>query len=1125
MRVMIAVALLCLPWQAGAQVDFDGAIDGAPLLRFAEGEGIESVDLGEVDPTPFGSLIPEIERVFPPLGLRFGPGAGRQAEHQTRMGYILSGSVALAADFWADNLRFWERPRPPRTQSRAQFTTGDPELEGRPDTGSQALWLVFGTSAVTLAGFEYDGINRWRMFPEERLENGLVVTPGQLVLTWENIPAVVDSGEDPRRNSFQMIWTHVGGGDADIEIRYSRCEWHNQIEDGYFVVNGFHTGVVREIDGEEQLLRAQPDWWHPDSFTPQIKRLCLYSNIGVRGVWHYEMRDGVISGCGIGAPYVPNPNDEVGAPCEDDNNLPGDGCSPDCRVEANVDGDEFFEPPPGAPQNPDGTVFDPEALYDLCVAPDLDPRFECEADEDGDNIRNGSDNCPQVWNNDQRDFDRDGIGDVCDEDSDRDRIPNNLDYCPLASSVAFHSTLDSYAFERDPWFVQLDADGDGSDPRSASPGGDYCDPDDDNDGVLDCGADGLCPFFDDGAGNSWAGRGYVDLPGQGMPRANQPGYLPDWDLDGVMDEELRPGLPTGDGDLFDNDGDGVIDERGERTLQDDEIAFWPGRDADGSEDNCRTQPNPDQANLDGDIWGDVCDDDVDGDYITNCGTDRRCAYTADHVDNDGDGLIDEAAECADGCDPATDRVDNDLDGYIDEHPQSAIDGAEARASSERFLAFAPWPGPDADGSEDNCPRHRNVDQIDTDGDGIGDACDDDDGDGYFLAAEDLPLPQLAEQHGLGQPADNCPDVANPSQLNTDGEDPMRGDELGDACDDDDDGDGIPDVADNCPTVPNVDQTDIDSDGVGNLCDADIDGDGVLNDDDTCDFLANPDNIDTDGDGDGDVCDTDDDADDVLDADDNCPLVANADQLNTDADPEDGGDVCDDDDDNDGLSDSDDNCALIANPAQADLDADGKGDACDDDIDGDGITNSADPCPLDAVLTDSEACVDTDGDGAPDAMDNCPMVTNPDQADLDGDRLGDACDGDIDADGLNNGVDNCPLRSNDTQDDRDGDGLGDVCDDDLDGDGVDNDDDNCPSTPNPDQADSDFDGAGDACLGVEDERLRAIRLSECRATTAPVLWAKVCDGPTKTIGCAAAPGESSGSGWWLIGVLALRRRRP
>lgn len=35
-------------------------------------------------------------------------------------------------------------------------------------------------------------------------------------------------------------------------------------------------------------------------------------------------------------------------------------------------------------------------------------------DNDGDGILNADDNCPDTWNDDQADEDRDGVGDVCD---------------------------------------------------------------------------------------------------------------------------------------------------------------------------------------------------------------------------------------------------------------------------------------------------------------------------------------------------------------------------------------------------------------------------------------------------------------------------------------------------------------------------------------------------------------------------------------------------------------------------------------------------------------------------------------------------------------------------------------
>ena len=59
------------------------------------------------------------------------------------------------------------------------------------------------------------------------------------------------------------------------------------------------------------------------------------------------------------------------------------------------------------------------------------------------------------------------------------------------------------------------------------------------------------------------------------------------------------------------------------------------------------------------------------------------------------------------------------------------------------------------------------------------------------------------------------------------------DKVGNACDDDIDGDSINNGEDNCPLVSNLDQSDYDDDGVGDACHEDCDGDGFKNQEDVC----------------------------------------------------------------------------------------------------------------------------------------------------------------------------------------------------------------------------------------------------------------------------------------------------
>jgi hypothetical protein len=74
--------------------------------------------------------------------------------------------------------------------------------------------------------------------------------------------------------------------------------------------------------------------------------------------------------------------------------------------------------------------------------------------------------------------------------------------------------------------------------------------------------------------------------------------------------------------------------------------------------------------------------------------------------------------------------------------------------------------------------------------------------------------QFPDSDGDGRidPEDNCPNASNSDQLDTDG------DGAGNACDADDDDDGVNDAVDNCPLTVNPDQLDFDLDGIGDTCD-------------------------------------------------------------------------------------------------------------------------------------------------------------------------------------------------------------------------------------------------------------------------------------------------------------------
>jgi hypothetical protein len=104
-------------------------------------------------------------------------------------------------------------------------------------------------------------------------------------------------------------------------------------------------------------------------------------------------------------------------------------------------------------------------------------------------------------------------------------------------------------------------------------------------------------------------------------------------------------------------------------------------------------------------------------------------------------------------------------------------------------------------------------------------CDPPDGITCDAGCMNVPCPDV-DGDGVCEPVDNCPDDPNADQTDTDG------DGIGDACDPctDTDGDGTGDPGfpantcpiDGCPEIYDPDQDDFDNDGIGDVCDEEDD---------------------------------------------------------------------------------------------------------------------------------------------------------------------------------------------------------------------------------------------------------------------------------------------------------------
>ncbi|MBW2395503.1 MAG: thrombospondin type 3 repeat-containing protein [Deltaproteobacteria bacterium] len=409
--------------------------------------------------------------------------------------------------------------------------------------------------------------------------------------------------------------------------------------------------------------------------------------------------------------------------------------------------------------------------------------LDCDAlggDQDGDGVCDPLDNCIFEANEKQLDSDRDGYGNRCDADVDNDCVVDQTDIQAVIDH--FGSMAESTEYDLT------------------------------DDGIV----------------------GVIDiLIAINIATGSSP--WPGFSAKQTVCEEPDPA---------DADGDGVADS-------------W---------DNCTDVSNVSQADFDDDGFGDACDLDLNGDCMVDAldvawletnkapaGVDAavvtaatgrfagpsalqlpECAWSFD-ADGDGHGdLVDNCVEVAN-----TDQADADGDGYGDLCDLDETNDCEIDDLDEPFPAGVVQHGPSAsvntvcedvddDGygwHVDNCLTVYNTDQVDSDLDGFGDACDYDLNNDCFVDRLDLDLASAAQRKGVigfwglamnhevsGSPVLDCDPLENP------------------------DGDAVkPSYSDLCPQAfsPSYMASDVgnaqdsDGDGLGDACDLDFNNDCVV----------------------------------------------------------------------------------------------------------------------------------------------------------------------------------------------------------------------------------------------------------------------------------------------------------